>query len=233
VLLLMTILLVLAGVVLLLVGYAQDSLTLIYLSIGCGAIAGVALIVFAHFNRRRAARLAASVPPSSLRTDAQPDGALPPGHAGRDADVAIRVPAAGVGPTAAAAAAHPDSAEVAGVGPAQEGRAPASPITGVDREGSIESGLEGRTESDLEARTESDLEARTESDIGASTGSAMGSGAGAGTGSAVGSGADAGTDPNTGADALAGTESGTEAGTESSTDAGTDAGRPPGAAAGP
>jgi hypothetical protein len=54
--LLMTVLLVLAGLVLLLIGYARDSLTLIYLSIGCAAAAGVALIIFSRMSRGRAVR---------------------------------------------------------------------------------------------------------------------------------------------------------------------------------
>jgi hypothetical protein len=74
VLLVITVLLVLAGLVLLLVGFAQDSLSLIYLSIGCAAAAGVAFVIFGRLSRRRTVRwatglgLAASAPtdPGSL-----------------------------------------------------------------------------------------------------------------------------------------------------------------------
>jgi hypothetical protein len=58
VLLLVTVLLVLAGLVLLIIGFIQDTLSLIYLSIGCAAVAGVALIAFGRLSRRRALRLA-------------------------------------------------------------------------------------------------------------------------------------------------------------------------------
>jgi hypothetical protein len=53
-----TVLLVLAGLVLLLLGFANDSLGLVYLSIGCTAVAGVTLTVFSRQSRRRAIRLA-------------------------------------------------------------------------------------------------------------------------------------------------------------------------------
>jgi hypothetical protein len=58
VLLLVTVALVFAGLVLLIVGFVQDSLSLIYLSIACAAVAGLALIVFSRLSRRRAVRLA-------------------------------------------------------------------------------------------------------------------------------------------------------------------------------
>jgi hypothetical protein len=61
VLLLTTVLLALAGLVLLLLGYARDSLALIYLSIGCTAAAGVALIVLSRVRLRRDRRLASEV----------------------------------------------------------------------------------------------------------------------------------------------------------------------------
>ena len=73
-LLLVTVALVLAGLVLLIVGFVQDSLSLIYLSIGCAAVAGIALIVFSRLSRRRAVRLAldgipaAAAPPSPILT---------------------------------------------------------------------------------------------------------------------------------------------------------------------
>ena len=57
-LLLVTVLLVLAGLILLVVGFLQNALNLIYLSIGCTAVAGVALIVFSRLSRRRAVQLA-------------------------------------------------------------------------------------------------------------------------------------------------------------------------------
>ena len=73
-LLLVTVALVLAGLVLLIVGFVQDSLSLIYLSIACAAVAGIALIVFSRLSRRRAVRLAldggpaAAAPPSTIYT---------------------------------------------------------------------------------------------------------------------------------------------------------------------
>jgi hypothetical protein len=156
VLLLMTILLVLAGVVLLLVGYAQDSLTLIYLSIGCGAVAGVLLIILAHFNRVRAARLVAAVSPSSLRADAQPGGGPLTEQASQDAGGPLGVPAAGVlasERTAARAAGQSDSAaQVPDVAPAQ-GAGAARPMIEVDREATIEADAEARSEAAIEAGT--------------------------------------------------------------------------------
>ena len=71
-LLLVTVALVFAGLILLIVGFVQDSLSLIYLSIACAAVAGIALIVFSRLSRRRAVRLAlegvpaAAAPPSPL-----------------------------------------------------------------------------------------------------------------------------------------------------------------------
>jgi hypothetical protein len=55
--LVLTILLVVAGLALLLVGAVRDDLTLLYLSIGCTAVAGVILIVFSQQRRRRMERL--------------------------------------------------------------------------------------------------------------------------------------------------------------------------------
>jgi membrane protein implicated in regulation of membrane protease activity len=57
VLLLVTVLLVLAGLVLLIIGFFQDNLTLIWLSIACAAVAGVALVVFSRLSRRRSLRV--------------------------------------------------------------------------------------------------------------------------------------------------------------------------------
>ena len=56
-LLLVTVLLVLAGLVLLIIGFFQDNLTLIWLSIACAAVAGVALVVFSRLSRRRSLRV--------------------------------------------------------------------------------------------------------------------------------------------------------------------------------
>ncbi|HEX6393209.1 MAG TPA: hypothetical protein VFZ97_07185 [Acidimicrobiales bacterium] len=76
VLLLVTVALVFAGLVLLIVGFVQDSLSLIYLSIACAAVAGIALIVFSRLSRRRAVRLAiegvpaAAAPPLLARSRA-------------------------------------------------------------------------------------------------------------------------------------------------------------------
>ena len=64
-LLLVTVGLVLAGLILLIVGFVQDSLTLIYLSIACAAIAGLALIVFSRLSRRQAVTMAAEGVPAA------------------------------------------------------------------------------------------------------------------------------------------------------------------------
>ncbi len=58
ILLSVTVLLVLAGLVLLVLGFEQDSLGLVYLSIGCTAVAGVTLIVFSRLRRRYDVQLA-------------------------------------------------------------------------------------------------------------------------------------------------------------------------------
>jgi len=63
VLLRLTVALVLAGLGLLLAGVVRDTLGLIYLSILCTAIAGVALIVYVQVSRRQAERLAADLGP--------------------------------------------------------------------------------------------------------------------------------------------------------------------------
>jgi hypothetical protein len=57
-LLLVTVLLVVAGLVLLVVGFEQSSLGLVYTSIGCTAVAGVTLTVFSRVSRRVAIQLA-------------------------------------------------------------------------------------------------------------------------------------------------------------------------------
>jgi hypothetical protein len=98
VLLLVTVALVFAGLVLLIVGFVQDSLSLIYLSIACAAVAGIALIVFSRLSRRRAVRLAiegvpaAAAPPSPLLArsradegmDLRPRAAPAPSYAGAE-----------------------------------------------------------------------------------------------------------------------------------------------------
>ena len=81
-LLLVTVLLVVGGLVLLLVGFVQDSLTLIYLSIGCAAVAGVALTVFGRLSRRRALRLVTDGAPSTLPATADPVDERPAQPAG-------------------------------------------------------------------------------------------------------------------------------------------------------
>ena len=52
-LLLVTVALVLAGLGLLILGFVRDSVTDIYASIACAAVAGVALVVFNRLSRRR------------------------------------------------------------------------------------------------------------------------------------------------------------------------------------
>ena len=63
VLLLLTVLLVVAGLVLLIVGYVGDTLLLIWLGTLCAAVAGVVLIVFSRLSRRRALRMPIDVAP--------------------------------------------------------------------------------------------------------------------------------------------------------------------------
>jgi hypothetical protein len=58
VLLLVTLALVLASAVLLILGFVNDALTFIYVSMLCAGVAAVALFVFARLARRRAAALA-------------------------------------------------------------------------------------------------------------------------------------------------------------------------------
>jgi hypothetical protein len=59
VLILLTVVLLCASTVLLFVGFVQDHLSYVYLSMGCAALALVALVVFGRVSRRRAARSAA------------------------------------------------------------------------------------------------------------------------------------------------------------------------------
>jgi hypothetical protein len=61
VLLVITVLLVLAGLVLLVVGSVGGSMTILYVSIGVTAAAGVVLIVLSRLNRRRAAEPAGAM----------------------------------------------------------------------------------------------------------------------------------------------------------------------------
>jgi hypothetical protein len=62
VLLLLTIGLVIVALALLIVGFVQHALTLIYFSIACSAAAALTLIVFSRLTRRRSLRLGAAVP---------------------------------------------------------------------------------------------------------------------------------------------------------------------------
>jgi hypothetical protein len=87
VLLRLTVALVLAGLGLLVAGFVRDALGLIYLSILCTAIAGVALIVYVQVTRRHAVRSAAEGDPVEGRApedDANPVDATGgddgPGH---------------------------------------------------------------------------------------------------------------------------------------------------------
>lgn len=52
-LLLVTVLFMLAGLVLLVLGFVNDSMRTLYLSIACAAIAGATLIAFSKLSRRR------------------------------------------------------------------------------------------------------------------------------------------------------------------------------------
>jgi len=62
VLLLLTIGLVIVALALLIVGFVQHTLALIYGSIACSAAAALTLIVFSRLTRRRSLRLGAAVP---------------------------------------------------------------------------------------------------------------------------------------------------------------------------
>jgi hypothetical protein len=138
VLLLVTVLLVLAGLVLLIVGFIQDTLSLIYLSIGCAAVAGVALIVFSRLSRRRALRLATDGPSIALRGGALDDrerrGAepVPAGRTdwvrpARSGDVATAEPE---WPPAPATSSAPSTEEVETVDVAAVGAADRSDVRG-------------------------------------------------------------------------------------------------------
>ncbi len=76
ILLLVTVVFVLAGLVLLVLGFVNSSMRLLYVSIGCAAVAGVTLIAFSRRGRRRAARLAAA-PASDFQSPPGPDGPRP------------------------------------------------------------------------------------------------------------------------------------------------------------
>jgi hypothetical protein len=78
VLVLVTALLVVVGLVLLVVGFAHNTLSLIYASIGCTAVAGVVLIYLARANRRDAGRLAHDEAALASRAGrpAAPDGVV-------------------------------------------------------------------------------------------------------------------------------------------------------------
>lgn len=83
-LLLVTVGLVLAGLILLIVGFVQDSLTLIYLSIACAAVAGLALIVFSRLSRRSAVTVAAEgIPAAAASPSPLVTAGVAPAHAGR------------------------------------------------------------------------------------------------------------------------------------------------------
>jgi hypothetical protein len=107
VLLVTTVLLALAGLVLLLVGYARDSLTLLYLSIGCTAAAGVALIVLSRVRLRRDRQLAGEVAgPATPAAPAEPpvtgpqaaEGSQPAPGAGAQAAEGVQPPEVTGGP---------------------------------------------------------------------------------------------------------------------------------------
>ena len=92
-LLLVTVGLVLAGLILLIVGFVQDSLTLIYLSIACAAIAGLALIVFSRLSRRSAVTVAAEgMPAAAAPASPLVTAGVAPAHAGRTVESASPAP---------------------------------------------------------------------------------------------------------------------------------------------
>ena len=90
-LLLVTVGLVFAGLILLIVGFVQDSLTLIYLSIACAAIAGLALIVFSRLSRRRVVAGAHEGVPAAAAP--APSGLIPAGVAAGPVERGIARPA--------------------------------------------------------------------------------------------------------------------------------------------
>jgi hypothetical protein len=68
--------LVAAGLVLLVTGFIENTLILLYLSIGSAAVAGVGLLVFTRRNRRWAAQLGtdtAQTDPTDVAGDAVAD----------------------------------------------------------------------------------------------------------------------------------------------------------------
>jgi hypothetical protein len=76
ILLLLTVLLVLAGLILLVLGFVNNSMRVLYASIACAAVAGVTLIVFSRRGRRRAVRGAVD-PAPDLQSPPGPDGPRP------------------------------------------------------------------------------------------------------------------------------------------------------------
>ena len=96
-LLLVTVGLVFAGLVLLIVGFVQDSLTLIYLSIACAAIAGLALIVFSRLSRRRVVTGAHEGVPAAAAP--APSGLVPAGVAAGPVERSVARPAPSRPPT--------------------------------------------------------------------------------------------------------------------------------------
>ncbi len=112
VLLLITVVLVVAGLVLLLVGYVQSSMTILYASIGSAALAGVVLIAYSRLNRRREVEVAVS---------AVGPGAAGPVSAGPDA---MGTPAAGSVATGSDAA-DPDAMGTPAAGSVATGRSAA------------------------------------------------------------------------------------------------------------
>jgi hypothetical protein len=77
VLLLVTVGLVLASLVLLVLGFVEDALGLIYVSMLCAGVAGLALVVFARLARRRAVALAGAGPAAGPAV--APTVMVPPG----------------------------------------------------------------------------------------------------------------------------------------------------------
>ena len=90
-LLLVTVGLVFAGLILLIVGFVQDSLTLIYLSIACAAIAGLALIVFSRLSRRSLVTGAHEGVPAAAAP--APSGLIPAGVAAGPVERSVARPA--------------------------------------------------------------------------------------------------------------------------------------------
>jgi hypothetical protein len=131
VLLLVTIALVLASSVLLIVGFVQDTLTLIYLAIACAAAAAVALVIFSRLTRRRALRLATSgvaavapvgSSPSAAPGDEVAAAAAAASNRGGDEDGAHPAGADLSSPPPVAAAARPEPVDPAPGGGEVEGR---------------------------------------------------------------------------------------------------------------